>query len=106
MLSDFAKGIKKRANVLDLGTGTGIIATLLCGKTELSEITGIEVQEEVYEMAKRSIQLNQLEDKFKIIQDNIVNLNNHFEKNTFDAIVTNHHIKNRKLACKMKIRKN
>ena len=89
MLSDFAKGIKKRANVLDLGTGTGIIATLLCGKTELSEITGIEVQEEVYEMAKRSIQLNQLEDKFKIIQDNIVNLNNHFEKNTFDAIVTN-----------------
>ena len=89
LLSDFAKGIKKRAKVLDLGTGTGIIATLLCGKTELSEITGIEVQEEVYEMAKRSIQLNQLEDKFKIIQDNIVNLNNHFEKNTFDAIVTN-----------------
>ena len=89
LLSDFAKGIKKGAKVLDLGTGTGIIATLLCGKTELSEITGIEVQEEVYEMAKRSIQLNQLEDKFKIIQDNIVNLNNHFEKNTFDAIVTN-----------------
>ena len=89
LLSDFAKGIKKRAKVLDLWTGTGIIATLLCGKTELSEITGIEVQEEVYEMAKRSIQLNQLEDKFKIIQDNIVNLNNHFEKNTFDAIVTN-----------------
>ena len=89
LLSDFAKNIKKGAKVLDLGTGTGIIATLLCGKTELSEITGIEVQEEVYEMAKRSIQLNHLEDKFKLIQDNILNLNHYFEKNTFDAIVTN-----------------
>lgn len=89
LLSDFAKNIKKEARVLDLGTGTGIIATLLCGKTELSEIIGIEVQEEVYEMAKRSIQLNHLEDKFKMIQDNILNLNNYFEKNTFDVIVTN-----------------
>ena len=89
LLSDFAKNIKKEAKVLDLGTGTGIIATLLCGKTELSEIIGIEVQEEVADMAKRSIQLNDLEDKFKIIQDNILNLNNYFEKNTFDAIVTN-----------------
>ena len=89
LLSDFAKNIKKGAKVLDLGTGTGIIATLLCRKTELSEITGIEVQEEVYEMAKRSIQLNHLEDKFKLIQDNILNLNHYFEKNTIDAIVTN-----------------
>ena len=89
LLSDFAKNIKKGAKVLDLGTGTGIIATLLCEKTELSEITGIEVQEEVYDMAKRSIQLNHLEDRFKIIQDNILNLNKYFEKNTFDAIVTN-----------------
>ena len=55
----------------------------------MSEIIGIEVQKEVAEMAKRSIQLNHLEDKFKMIQDNILNLNNYFEKNTFDVIVTN-----------------
>lgn len=40
-------------------------------------------------MATRSIKLNKLEDKFKIINDNILNLNNYFEKNSFDAIVTN-----------------
>ena len=89
LLSDFAKQIKKGARVLDLGTGTGIIATLLCGKTELSEIIGIEIQKEVAQMANRSIQLNHLENRFKIIQDNITNLNIYFEKNTFDAIVTN-----------------
>lgn len=89
LISNFAKNIKKGVRALDLGTGTGIIATLLCGKTELSEIIGVEVQEEVYEMAKRSIQLNHLENRFKIIQDNILNLNNYFEKNGFDVIVTN-----------------
>ena len=89
LLSDFAKNIKKGARVLDLGTGSGIIATLLCGKTELSEMIGIEIQKEVYDMAKRSIRLNHLENKFKMIQDNIVNLNNYFKKNTFDVIVTN-----------------
>ena len=61
LLSDFAKNLKKNANVLDLGTGTGIIATLLCGKTNLKKVIGVEVQEEVYDMAKRSIILNNLE---------------------------------------------
>lgn len=89
LLSDFAKNIKNNARVLDLGTGTGIIATLLCGKTQLKEITGIEIQEEVYEMANRSIKLNNLENRFKLINDNILNLNNYFEKNSFDVIVTN-----------------
>ncbi len=89
LLSDFAKEIKDNSEVLDLGTGTGIISILLCGKTKLKEITGIEIQEEVYEMAKRSIKLNNLEDKFKIINENILNLNNIFEKNSIDAIVTN-----------------
>lgn len=89
LLSDFAKQIKKDSKVIDLGTGTGIIATLLCGKTELKEIIGIEKQREVYEMAQKSIQLNQLENKFKIIYEDIKNLDKILEKNTFDAIVTN-----------------
>lgn len=89
LLSDFAKNIKKGAKVIDLGTGTGIIATLLCGKTELLKIIGVEVQEEVADMAKRSIKLNNLEDKFEIINDNIKNLKNKFNACSFDAIVTN-----------------
>ena len=40
LLSDFAKEIKKDSRVLDLGTGTGIISILLCGKTNLKEIIG------------------------------------------------------------------
>lgn len=89
LLSDFAKNIKKGVKVIDLGTGTGIIATLLCGKTEAKKIVGVEAQKEVYDMAKRSIELNNLKDRFEIINENIKNLKNIYEANTFDIVVTN-----------------
>ncbi len=89
LLSDFAKNMKKEAKVLDLGTGTGIIPILLCGKTNLKEVIGVEVQEEVAQMASRSIKLNNLENRFKIINENIINLTKIYKKQTFDVIVTN-----------------
>ena len=89
LLSDFAKNIKRGSKVLDLGTGTGIIPILLCGKTELKEVIGVEIQKEVSNMAKRSSILNNLQDRFKVINENILSLNNLYGKQTFDVIVTN-----------------
>ncbi len=89
LLSDFAKNIKKDSLVLDLGTGTGIIPILLCGKTELKKIIGVEIQEEVSDMAKRSALLNNLQDKFQVFNENILNLNKIYDNQTFDVIVTN-----------------
>jgi len=89
LLSDFAKEIRNGSNVIDLGTGTGILGILLCGKTNLKMITGIEVQKEVADMASRSIKLNNLQERFEIINDNIKNLEKYFDLCTIDAIVTN-----------------
>lgn len=91
LLSDFAKEIKEGSKVVDLGTGTGILGILLCGKTKLSKIIGIEIQSEVANMAVRSIQLNQLEEKFEIISENIKELipKKLIEKNIFDVVITN-----------------
>jgi tRNA1Val (adenine37-N6)-methyltransferase len=91
ILSDFAKNIKNNSNIIDLGTGTGILGILLCGKTKLNKIIGIEIQEDVAEMAKRSIKLNKLENKFEIINENINNLFDKkiLEKNKYDVIITN-----------------
>lgn len=89
LIADFAKNIKDGANVIDLGTGTGIIATLLCGKTKLNKVIGIEIQEEVCNMARKSISLNNLGNKFEIICDNIINLKGRFETNSFDVVITN-----------------
>ena len=89
LLSDFAKNIKNNSTVLDLGTGTGIIGILMCKKTNLSKLKGIEIQSDVAEMASRSIKLNNLEDKFEIINDNIKNVSTYFSKGSFDVVVTN-----------------
>lgn len=89
LLSDFAKKIKRNAKVIDLGTGTGIIPILLCGKTELKRIVGVEVQEEVFDLANRNIKLNNLENKFEVINENIKNLKNIYEYGSFDVVVTN-----------------
>lgn len=89
LLSDFAKNIKRGANVLDLGTGTGIISILLCGKTNLNKIYGVEIQSDVAEMAQRSSKLNGLENKFEVINESILNLKDIFKNQTFDVIITN-----------------
>lgn len=89
LLSDFAKDIKRGSKVIDLGTGTGILSILLCVKTDLNTIIGVELQEEMAEMAKRSSQLNNLQDKFKIINSDIKDLKDLLPQNEFDAIIMN-----------------
>ena len=89
ILSDFAKNVKPNSNIMDLGTGTGILPILLSAKTEAKKIWGIEIQEDVANMAKRSVLLNKLEEKIEIINENILNLESKFEKNSIDVIVTN-----------------
>ena len=87
LLSDFAKEIKNNSTVLDLGSGTGIISILLSKKIN-AKIVGIEIQKEVYEMSKKSIILNDLEN-VDFINEDIKNLNKIIENNSCDAIVTN-----------------
>lgn len=91
ILSDFAKNIKENSDVVDLGTGTGILGLLLCGKTKLRTITGIEIQEDVAKMAERSIKLNELENRFKIFNVNINSVfkENLLKKNKFDVVIMN-----------------
>ena len=89
LLSDYAKNLKPGSKVIDIGTGTGIIGILLCAKSKLKSIIGIEIQKEVADMAKRSIKLNGLEEKFNILNMNIKDVFEFIEPNSIDTIVTN-----------------
>lgn len=89
LLSDFAKTVKKNSKIVDIGTGTGIISILLSKKSKASKIYGVEIQDEVADMARRSVELNGLEDKVEIINDDIKNINKYIENNTVDVIVSN-----------------
>lgn len=88
LLSGFAH-VKEGENVLDLGTGTGIIPILLEAKTEGKHFTGLEIQEESVEMASRSVGLNGLDEKVNIVKGDIKEASEIFGGATFDVVTTN-----------------
>ncbi|MCX7923782.1 MAG: tRNA1(Val) (adenine(37)-N6)-methyltransferase [Clostridia bacterium] len=88
LLANFAD-VKKGDAVIDLGTGTGIIAVLLAGKTQAKAITGLEIQPEVAEMASRSVKLNELEDRVSIVCGDIKDSLNSFGPSSFNVVVSN-----------------
>ena len=87
-LSDFAK-VKPGETVLDMGTGNGIIPILLSAKTKGKHFTGLEIQAETAEMARRSVRYNHLEDKVEIVTGDIKEAAEIFKPAFFDVITTN-----------------
>lgn len=88
LLSGFAN-VKEGENVLDLGTGTGIIPILLAGKTKGRHFTGLEIQSCSADMAARSVKYNHLEDRISIVEGDIKEAGKVFEPASFDVITSN-----------------
>ena len=87
-LSDFAM-VKPGETVLDMGTGNGIIPILLSAKTKGKKFTGLEIQAETAEMARRSVLYNHLEDRVEIVTGDIKEAADIFKPAFFDVITTN-----------------
>ena len=88
LLSDFAR-VKPGETVLDMGTGNGIIPILLSAKTEGKHFTGLEIQKDTAEMARRSVLYNHLEDRIDIVTGDIKEAAEIFRPAFFDVITTN-----------------
>ena len=88
LLANFTR-VKKNAKLVDLGTGTGIKPILLAGKSSASKIIGIEIQDEVAEMASRSVKLNQLEDRVEILNMDMKDAVGVLGKGQMDLVVSN-----------------
>lgn len=88
LLSGFVS-VEKKERVLDLGTGTGIIPILLEAKTEGEHFSGLEIQAGMAKMAGRSVALNGLEEKIKIVTGDIKEASKIFGKASFDVVTCN-----------------
>ena len=88
LLSGFVRA-KKGEQLLDLGTGTGILPLLLSAKTECAHLTGLEIQEESADMARRSVALNHLEDRISIVTGDVKEAGGIFAPASFDCITCN-----------------
>lgn len=88
LLSGFAKA-KEGDRVIDLGTGTGIIPILMEAKTKASDLIGLEIQPESADMAQRSVELNHLESKIRIVTGDIKEASSLFGAATFDVVTSN-----------------
>ncbi|MGL5437850.1 MAG: tRNA1(Val) (adenine(37)-N6)-methyltransferase [Lachnospiraceae bacterium] len=88
LLSGFAK-VKLGERAIDLGTGTGIIPILLAAKTEGEHFTGLEIQDDMAEMAGRSVRLNELDNRVSIMQGDIKEASRFIGKASFDVVTSN-----------------
>ena len=88
LLSGFAN-IRKNETVLDMGTGTGIIPILLKSKGKGGHLTGLEIQEECADMARRSVRYNSLESDIDIICGDIKEAAATFGAASFDVVTSN-----------------
>jgi tRNA1Val (adenine37-N6)-methyltransferase len=70
LLSHFAKA-RPGERVVDLGTGTGVIPILMSGRSRDTYFYGVEIQAPMADMARRSVLLNNLEDRIQIIEGDL-----------------------------------
>lgn len=88
LLSSFANA-KESDRVIDLGTGTGIIPILMSAKTKAEELIGLEIQEDSADMAARSVLLNDLSGRVKIVNGDIKRAAELFQAASFDVVTCN-----------------
>lgn len=89
LLSDYAKVQKHEKKVVDLGTGTGIIPILLSAKCMAEQIIGVEIQKDMSHMAKRSVQLNNLEQRLQILNQDLKQVVPSIGAGTADVVTSN-----------------
>ena len=88
LLPNFVTLNKTTKEILDIGTGNAPIPLILSKKTN-AHITGVEIQESIYELALESVKINKLESQIEIINADINDYRNILKEKKYDIIVSN-----------------
>lgn len=88
LLSAFTR-VTAEDKVLDMGSGNGVIPLLIHGRYEPASITGLEIQEVNVHMSRRSVDLNGIADRVRIIQGDIKEADSLLPLSSFDVVTCN-----------------
>ncbi len=88
LLANFVSINLSDKKIIDLGCGTGYIPLFLSLRTK-AHIYGVEMQTDIYNLAKRSVELNRLESQITIINGDIKDIHQTLGYSTFDVVVSN-----------------
>ncbi len=81
--------LRKGERVVDLGTGSGVIAMILALRFPETNIAEVEIQQELADMAERNIALNGLRDRIRVYPGDVKGIRKIFDPKSFDAAVFN-----------------
>lgn len=89
LLANFVKINQSNKNqIVDLCAGNGAVGLFVSNKTK-AKITEVEIQPELADMAKRSINLNGLENQIDVINDDLNDVNKYISKDSIDIVMVN-----------------
>lgn len=88
LLPNFVTINVKTKRILDIGTGNAVIPIILSTKTS-SQIDGVEIQKEVYDLGVKSVKLNKLESQINLFNDDIKEFSKNLESDIYDTITSN-----------------
>ncbi|QUW20669.1 tRNA1(Val) (adenine(37)-N6)-methyltransferase [Sporosarcina sp. Marseille-Q4063] len=88
LLARFAHVPGRLGKVVDLCAGNGAIPLFLSARTK-AQITAIELQERLADMAERSVQYNKLEAQLKIINDDVIGIAEKIGYDKYDLVTCN-----------------
>ncbi|EGQ23202.1 MULTISPECIES: tRNA1(Val) (adenine(37)-N6)-methyltransferase [Sporosarcina] len=88
LLARFAYVPIRSGKVVDLCTGNGAIPLFLSARTK-ARIVGVELQERLADMAKRSVAHNGLDEQLSILQDNVIGIAKKIGYDTYDTVTCN-----------------
>lgn len=88
LLANFALQNKSYKNIMDFCTGNAPVPLILSRKVNCN-ITGVEIQKKVYDLARKTLEINNLTDRIKILNMDVKDLPKVYETDTFDLITCN-----------------
>ncbi|MEW5802048.1 MAG: tRNA1(Val) (adenine(37)-N6)-methyltransferase [bacterium] len=88
LLAYFAR-VKRQDQIVDLGTGNGIIALLLSKVYRESMVLAVEIQPRLADQALRNSIINGVDQRMKVMHEDLQNLPQLFSPGSFDVVISN-----------------